>query len=69
MGPDIGSARARHLKGLLELGFCMFDLSIGMGQASGSGSAWAWAWRRLGLSSEFGGLTHHYLVVKSFINT
>ena len=31
-----GSARARHLEGLLELGFCRLDPSIGRGQASGS---------------------------------
>ena len=48
MGPALGLARAQHLEGLLEVGFCMFDLSIGMGQASGSGSAWAWAQHRLG---------------------
>ena len=34
LGP--GSARARHLEGLLELGFCRLDPSIGRGQASGS---------------------------------
>ena len=28
-----GSALARHLEGLLELGFCGLDPSIGMGQA------------------------------------
>ena len=32
---DPVSARARHLEGLLELGFCRLDPSIGMGQASG----------------------------------
>ena len=33
----LGSTQARHLEGLLELGFCRLDPSIGMmGQASGS---------------------------------
>ena len=51
LGP--ASAWTQHLVGLLELGFCRLDPSIGMGQASGL---------RLGLgsSSEFGRLTHHY---------
>ena len=31
-----GSAQAQHLEGLLELGFCRLDPSIGRGQASGS---------------------------------
>ena len=67
MGPALGSAWARHLEGLLELGFCMFDLFIAMGQASGSGLAWAWVQLRLGWSSEFGGLTHHYIGEPFFI--
>ena len=50
LGP--GSVRSRHLEGLLELRICRLDPSIGMSQASGTGSA-------SGLSSEFGGLTHH----------
>ena len=53
-----GSAQAQHLEGLLELGFCRLDPSIGWvkPQAQASGL-------RLGLgsSSEFGGSTHHYL--------
>ena len=32
-------ARARYLEGLLGLGFCRLDPSIGRGQASGSGLA------------------------------
>ena len=31
-----GSAQAQRLEGLLELGFCRLDPSIGSGQASGS---------------------------------
>ena len=30
---SLGLARARHLEGLQEVGFCRFDPSIGMGQA------------------------------------
>ena len=54
LGP--GSARARHLEGLLELEFWRLDPSIGWvkPQAQALGL-------RLGLgsSSEFGGSTHH----------
>ena len=55
LGP--GSARAGHLEGLLELGFCRLDPSIGWvkPQAQASGLRLG-----LGLSSEFGGSTHHY---------
>ena len=58
LGP--GSARARHLEGLLELGFCRLDPSIGwvkpQTQASGLRLGF-------GLSSEFVGSTHHYMLV------
>ena len=56
-----GLAQAQHLEGLLELGFCRLDPSIGRGQASGSilrSQARTQAW--LGLSLEIGGSTHHY---------
>ena len=62
----MGSARAGHLEGLLELGFCRLDPSIGWvkpkAQASGL---------RLGLgsSSEFGGSTHHYQYFFLFVET
>ena len=56
---DPGSARARaqHLEGLLELGFCRLDPSIGWVKPQAQASD-----LRLGLgsSSEFGGSTHHY---------
>ena len=54
MGRAWGLAWARHLEGLLELEFCRLNPSIWMGQASAS-------------SSEFGGLTHHYIGEPFFI--
>ena len=57
LNPGSAQARAQHLEGLLELGFCRLDPSIRWVKPQAQASD-----LRLGLgsSSEFGGSTHHY---------